>query len=275
VARDRDTALAQAIVEKHRRYVLGLDLGRKSTYAALSLLAHAPEYAKKRHAYELKQEIILEEYGDTLIADEKLEELRRRERPRPTCVIQHPERVPLGTRFHDVARYVRTMLEDERLAGRTHLCVDAGGVGDVVSEELVEVGIENFVRVIAELHQGTSNTFYNRVVSKATLIGNLQVGFQNRQIRFNPETPYADAFIRELEAFQYHITPSGNETYRTATGEYDDLISATALGFYLFVDLERYEDPGNTNDLVGFRKDAPFEPLHDGEFFRLKCDSFR
>jgi len=107
------------------------------------------------------------------------------------------------------------------------------------------------------------------VVSKATLIGNLEVAFQNGQIRFNPDVPYADAFTRELEAFQIHVTPAGNETYRTLSGEFDDLISAAALANYLFLDLERYEG-GDNEDLVGINRDLPFQPLHDGEFFRLK-----
>lgn len=269
MAKNRNAQVAEAIVEQEMRYVLGLDLGRKSTYAALCLLALAPEYVRRREVYRLKCDIVLDELGDTLLAYEKLDELRRTERPRPAFVIQHSERIPLGTRYHDVARYVRTLIEDERLAGRINLCVDAGGVGDVVAEELVEVGLEGFVRVITGLHEGARNTFYNRVVSKATLIGNLEVAFQNGQIRFNPDVPYADAFTRELEAFQIHVTPAGNETYRTLSGEYDDLISSAALANYLFLDLERYEG-GDDEDLVGINRDLPFQPLHDGEFFRLK-----
>jgi hypothetical protein len=271
VAKNRDAALAEAIVEREMRYVLGLDLGRKSTYAALCLLALAPEYVRKREAYRLQCDIVLDEYGDTLLAYQQLDRLRRTERPRPAFVIQHLERIPLGTRYHDIARYVRTMVEDERLRERINLCVDAGGVGDVVAEELEHVGLVDFVRVISGHHEGAKNTFYNRVVAKATLVGNLEVAFQNGQIRFNPDVPYAEAFTRELEAFQYHITPAGNETYKTLSGEYDDLISSAALANYLFLDLERYSvEIGSSEDLVGINRDAPFEPMREGEFFRLK-----
>src|SRR5215213_8789187 len=107
---DGRTALAGAYRDEHLRYVLGLDLGRKTTYAANSLMVQADEYVLKRQAYQLQCEVILEEHNYSLKGYDLCESFERKNRPRPTAIIKHHERVPLGTRYHDIARYTRTML---------------------------------------------------------------------------------------------------------------------------------------------------------------------
>jgi len=211
-----------------QRYALGLDLGKQSTYSAMCLLSPDPSYARRREVWELEIDVKEEERRHRPELAAAIDSEPEPSRPRPVFWVRHLERIPLNTAYREVARYVAAMLDSPQLAGRVELCVDAGGVGNSVIEQLEDAGVWGFERVVITGAQRESERGPYRRVPKLDLITALEVAFQNQEIKFSPTLPYADALQEELESFQSKITAAGNTVFEKV-GPYDDLLLAASL----------------------------------------------
>jgi len=90
--------------------------------------------------------------------------------------------------------------------------VDSQGVGDVVFDNLEDRGMN----VIPFRFSNSS---------KNHIIDNLSVAIDKQDIRFYP----FESLIKELEVFEYEISPSGNKKYNAPSGFHDDCVISLAL----------------------------------------------
>ena len=258
-------------VSVEERFYLGLDLGKQSTFTALCILSPDPTYARRREVWELEADIEMEtrkRRPELPVTDVKGERP-----PRPIFWVRHLERVPLNTHYRDVAKYVAAMLQTGKLAERTEICVDAGGVGNSVAEQLEDAGIYYFERVvITGARQETESGKYHRV-PKVDLISAMEVAFQNREIKFPPRMPFAAELEEELENFQSRETAAGNTVFETAkAGAFDDLLLSMSLALRAGKHGEQVGPP--PDESLVEPTSGPFRPLEDHELFTLEGFEF-
>jgi hypothetical protein len=103
--------------------------------------------------------------------------------------------------------------------------------------------------------------------SLVDLISNVEVAFQNREIKFPPTMPFAAELEEELESFQSRETAAGTTIFEKPAGKYDDLILAMSLALRI---AKRGEEPTLMPDeSLTVPLKGPFKPLHSDELFSL------
>ena len=114
-----------------------------------------------------------------------------------------------GTEWVTQREHVARLVEEW---GIERLCIDATGLGDVFTAELVNVGIpvEPFI-----FHQA----------SREHLLQQLVVALERQTISFFNEK----RLLRQLRAFQYRKLPGGRYKAEAPPGEHDDAVFALAL----------------------------------------------
>jgi len=114
-----------------------------------------------------------------------------------------------GTEWVTQREHVARLVEEW---GIERLCIDATGLGDVFTAELVNVGIpvEPFI-----FHQA----------SREHLLQQLVVALERQTISFFNEK----RLLRQLRAFQYRKFPGGRYKAEAPPGEHDDAVFALAL----------------------------------------------
>ncbi|MDI6756427.1 MAG: hypothetical protein QME32_00225 [Endomicrobiia bacterium] len=95
------------------------------------------------------------------------------------------------------------------------ILIDSTGVGDPIYEDLARESLPIAPYTFTE-------------VSKKTLIDNLIMAIENRQITF----PRIDVLINELEAFSYEMTDAGRLKRGAPQGYHDDCVIALALAAF-------------------------------------------
>ena len=161
-------------------------------------------------------------------------------------LLQHLERLPLGTPYPAQAEHVHSLLHRKPLdKADVTLCVDATGVGQAVVDLARERG-DNPVAVT--IHGGMEASWDDDRMSakapKADLIGCLTVLAQTRSVTVARGLPYADVLRQELKAYQARINP---DTRRVTYGNngreapHDDLVLSVAIP--LWVAERRYPLP--------------------------------
>ena len=143
---------------------------------------------------------------------------------------RHIERLPLGTRYPDVIRYLQDLMGTSTLAKQGTLVVDATGVGTPVLHQLQASGLRP-VGVL--LHGGDTVSRAGAVyrVPKRDVIGCVQVLLQSRRVRFAANLPHVETLLHELLNFKVRIDPSTAHDSYSAWREqdHDDLVLALAL----------------------------------------------
>lgn len=94
------------------KFYVGLDLGQRQDHTALAVLERV--------------EAVYPEVDPVTYARRKDVEYR----------LRHMERAPLGVGYVEIMRYVRQLMQERELAGRSVLVADASGVGAPVVEML-------------------------------------------------------------------------------------------------------------------------------------------
>jgi hypothetical protein len=254
-----------------KRHYMGLDLGKQESYAALSLLAPEKRYARRRYLWEQEEEYEAEHRKqrpeiELAPSDERA--------PRPVFKARQVERIPLGSRFHEVAGYIAAMLASPKLKdSEVELVIDASGVGSAVAEILEEAGVRYFewVSITSGRSEGSSGRF--TTVPKNDLISTVEVAFQRREIPIPRHLSYAPELVEELEGFRQEETAAGNLVYRKKSGAYDDLIISLSLALRAGRRGERFGPPPDES-LVDTGRGLPFRGLRDDELFTINGPVF-
>lgn len=183
-------------------YLIGVDLGKMADYSAL---------------------IIAEPSAD----------------PTPTYDLRHIERVPLKTRYTDVAAHVAGLVADLKDDPRIDVTIvlDYTGVGLAVAEIFLAAGITCPISLVT-ITAGSKVT-RDEVgihIPKGELVAAVQRCLQEERLRVPADDPASDLLLGELGDFQAKITPSGHLTYQAAvdwrSGKHDDLVLAASLALW-------------------------------------------
>ena len=212
-------------------YYIGLDLGKRQDYTALTVLAEREERERYRRTFEdrAQTEMALRwtfsEYW-----------------------LQHLQRWQLGTKYAKIAADVAELLRRPPFRGTdTTLVIDRGGVGEAVYEQIEDHaggGPADLVGVsITGGRKVTSAGPGHYRVPKRELVAALQVAVQNEEIRAASELELWPTLRSEMESFTAEITETGHDTYEARQGEHDDLVLALALPVWLAEWKRRRFDP--------------------------------
>lgn len=210
-------------------YFLGLDLGQKSDYTALTVLQRITR---------------LEAYGEEAMELRKARGLRYGRYGRPGTVlhpdrpvveayhIRHLERMPLGTAYTAVAEHVKRVQDTPPLrSAETHVVADVTGVGLPVFEMLQAAGVGGLRGV--SIHGGDAVTRDGLVyrVPKRDLVSTLQVLSQQEMLHAAEGLPDWPVLRHELQSFQAKINlATGHDTYEAwREGDHDDLVLSLAM----------------------------------------------
>jgi hypothetical protein len=201
-------------LQLRREYVVGLDLGQMSDFAALALL----------------------EMTDTGRAADK-----------PEFDVTYLHRWPIGTPYPKIVEGVALMLNKppfcyERAGVPLHLrtkrqpttlAIDATGVGRPVVDTFAEARLPTRLLPITITggHKVNSEAG-GRLVPKRILVSTLQVALQNKRLRIAAKLPEAATLSKELQDFQLTFTENANDTYEGRKGSHDDLVLAVALALW-------------------------------------------
>ncbi|MDQ3255390.1 MAG: hypothetical protein M3R15_16070 [Acidobacteriota bacterium] len=200
--------------QPRREYIIGLDLGQMSDYAALALL----------------------EMTDT-----------GRDADKPEFDVTYLHRWPIGTPYPKIVEGVAKMLDSptfchrrigvpvhlEKVRTPTTLAVDGTGVGRPVVDTFAERNLP--AQLLPITITGGHRAHSERggwLVPKRILVSTLQVALQNKRLRIAKKLPEAATLAKELQDFQLTFTENANDTYEGRKGAHDDLVLAVALGLW-------------------------------------------
>lgn len=190
-------------------FFVGLDLGQARDYTAVAVLERTRTFGPK--------------------------ELQRGQWERPEIkadrryTLRFLERPALGTPYPAIAERVGVILSSPALSNRSHLVVDATGVGRPVVDLLRGAGLSPFAVTITG---GTAVGWGDGEASvpKRDLVLTLQVLFQSERLKVADGLDLASVFIKELLEFKVKISISGHDSYEALReGTHDDLVLAVAM----------------------------------------------
>lgn len=162
---------------------------------------------------------------------------------------RHLERVPLGTRYPDVALRIADVVCSPKLAGRPRrVLIDQTGVGrpivELVSDAIntrpgIHAGSDVSLRPII-FTSGMEYDPWTGKMGKAYMVSRLQALMQWERLKLPPGHREAEAMRAELRVYSIKVSQDGADTYGALkTGQFDDL--ATALGLACLEDPNEYE----------------------------------
>lgn len=217
-------------------YLIGLDLGQKKDYTALTMLQQfavpTDQTVRAPVAFDLNEGLIFDDVPTVLY----------------TYHLTHADRWR-GQSYHEVVPKVRTVMDGIRQAwfeeefdrtGRStyaeppiSLLVDYTGVGIAVVDSIRAAGLEC---IGVTIHGGDAITreSHELRVPKRELVGALQVLLQTQRLGISSELALADVLTEELENFRATIKlATGHDTYGAGAdwreNNHDDLVLATAM----------------------------------------------
>jgi hypothetical protein len=179
------------------RYVLGLDLGKQTDYAAATLL----------------------------------ETSSRRLRVRAV------KRWPLGTPYTVVVDDVRVRLASPALEdARVTLAIDGTGVGSAVYDLLrrspIAAALISVVITSGRKAKRDPRDAHVWHVPKAQLVEAVRAALASGRLEVAAGAPGAELLTGELQAFEVHLTKRGNETWGARRGAHDDVLLSLAIALW-------------------------------------------
>jgi hypothetical protein len=176
-------------------FFVGLDLGQRNDYTAISVLERVMEAGNKEASYH----------------------------------VRHLERVR-GMPYPAIVTKISEMILRPPLVGRTVLVIDATGVGAPVVD-LFELARLDPVGVF--IHGGDRTTHEGSTwrVPKRNLAAVLQVLFQSSRLKISSKLPLAPVLQSELLNFKVKIDPvTAHDSYSAwREADHDDLVLSVAL----------------------------------------------
>lgn len=153
-------------------------------------------------------------------------------------LIRHLERLPLGTRYQDVAGRLAFVIRQVDLqAGSTpRIFIDATGVGQPVIDLLREANFacRNLVPVYFTHGDQRRENRDDIKLGKAFLVSRLQVLLETRRIHA-PRNSETEALVDELLNYEIRTSENARDQYGAfRPGTHDDLV--TALGLAVQID---------------------------------------
>ena len=141
---------------------------------------------------------------------------------KPDIQVRHLERLPLGTPYPQVIERISALVG--KLPGAS-LVVDATGVGRAVLDHMAKLE-----PVAVTITGGRLTSFDGKMwrVPKKALLRPLVAATEAGRLKVAKGLREAEAFQRELQAFQRRITESGHSAFE-GVGAHDDLVIASAL----------------------------------------------
>ena len=159
-------------------------------------------------------------------------------RRRPAYALRYLRRLPLGTPYPEVVRWVVTLLQTPALSGAT-LGVDQTGVGRAVVDMLADSlrGRADCLLFPVTLTAGLAVTGGEGGclhVPKRELVGTLQLLLQARRLHIARALAESALLVDELGNFRVKITAARHEVFQSwRAGQHDDLVLAVALAAWL------------------------------------------
>ena len=169
-------------------FTLGLDLGQRKDYTALSILERTTRGRRDFvvNAYRRSDEEI------DLPEDEPV-----------VYHLRHLERFRLGTSYPAIVERVKALVTAPELAGETDLVVDATGVGAPVLDMLRAAGIPGIIAVTITGGDQVARPSYDEYrVPKRDLVSTVQVVLQTKRLRFAKGLREGEVLERELMNFR-------------------------------------------------------------------------
>ncbi|MDQ3258230.1 MAG: hypothetical protein M3R15_30825 [Acidobacteriota bacterium] len=200
--------------QPRREYIIGLDLGQMSDYAALALL----------------------EMTDT-----------GRDADKPEFDVTYLHRWPIGTPYPKIVEGVAKILNNppfchrrigvpvhlEKVRMPTTLALDQTGAGRPVCDTFNERNLPAHLLPITITGGHKAHSEHGGwLVPKRILVSTLQVALQNKRLHIASKLPEAATLAKELQNFQLTFTENANDTYEGRKGAHDDLVLAVALALW-------------------------------------------
>jgi hypothetical protein len=224
-------------------YYVGLDLGQSKDYTALVVLE------AMRHVFD----------QPTIIRDPSQESRSSLAQTKCGTAFYHARhivRIPLGTSYVDVVKYVRDEIIGKLPPRSSTLIADATGVGAGIMDMLDEAGLPH-IRVM--VHGGNAVTKSKRVwhIPKRDLVGAAKALLSKGELRI-VKGPYTQDLVRELEDFRVNISASGHDSYEASwrEGAHDDLVFAVSLACYYAREKMRKLSHGKAQPVIEMEKGA-------------------
>lgn len=181
------------------RWYLGVDLGKRADYTALSALEYEP---------------------DTRCG-----------------TIRHLQRIPLGTPYTEVVAQVAAVTHAPAVSGRIEIVLDAGGVGEPVWDLFRKTRLKApIIPVVmtgaAKAHRDGDGRW---LVPKADIIEAMEVMLQSDppRLRWSKGMPLLNVLVEEIGGIRAKLTPSGRMTFEhDEGGGHGDLAVATAMAVW-------------------------------------------
>lgn len=151
-------------------------------------------------------------------------------------LVRHLERLPLGTRYPEVARRVARLYKaaTEKTESRVTVSVDATGVGQPIIDLLDEEGVEAIACYFTHGDRRTEKSHEEVTIGKAFLVSRLQSLLQTGRLHL-PKSDEAQVLAQELQDYEIRVDENANDKYGAfKVGTHDDLV--TALGLAVQVD---------------------------------------
>ncbi len=184
---------------RHERYVVGCDLGQSQDPTAIAVVRRIDDEAQ--------------DPGRALFQ------------------VGHLERLPLGTPYPGVVRYVSGMLGSARLRGKSELVIDFTGVGRPVFDMFNAHGMSPIGVAITAGDAVTNEGMIYRV-PKLVLISRVQALLHDGRLKIHKALPDAPALVAELQDFRAEVTDSGYWKFGARSGKHDDLVLAVAIALW-------------------------------------------
>lgn len=204
----------------------GLDLGQAQDYTALTAIE------KKL----IKNDITMD-YLNTL--PDKTVEGGGKE-----YHLRHVERFALGTTYPAIVSKLQDRINAINLEDKYMVVVDATGVGRPV----VDLMRKNNIRCVPVSFTAGEKENFDEVfggwrVPKRILVSNLQVLFQNGQLKMAASLPHINVLTKELMNLKVKVTAAKNDTYEAwREGDHDDLVFSLAMAAWYAVRFGITED---------------------------------
>jgi len=197
----------------------GLDLGQAQDFTALTALEKI-----------LIQRDISMDYLDILPANAIINENKEYH-------LRHVERFALGTTYPTIISKLQDRINALNLGDQYMVIVDATGVGRPV----VDLMRANNIRCIPVSFTAGEKETFDEVfggwrVPKRILVSNLQVLFQNGQLKMPPTLQHIKLITNELLNLKVKVTAAKNDTYEAwREGDHDDLVFSLAMAAWYAV----------------------------------------
>ncbi len=151
--------------------------------------------------------------------------------------LRHLERVPLDMRYPEMVDHidglVARLAEEDSSSDDPDLLLDVTGTGRSVGNLIEASGLKP-IRITITAGSGENEVKYNDwQLSKAELVGTLQVTLQTDRLKMAAELDLVSTLVSELQTFKIRTTViNGNDPESWREGQFDDLVFAVGMAVW-------------------------------------------